>query len=127
QSTVGTRYSVDISQLVQAWINGGIANNGVMLEQVGDTTATNGNILSFGTNESTTQSQRPTLTITYSTQPSCVPGVPTALSQDQSGTTAVLHAAMNVTGGCTGHVAYTISDGSGTILTQNTPGVDTLN
>jgi hypothetical protein len=70
--------SVDIKDVVQSWVNGSKANNGILLKAADEaTTATS----SFRSNESSIQSNLPTLTIDYtipSTGKKCVEYVGTS-------------------------------------------------
>ena len=70
-SGVHRPYTLDVTQAVRGWVNGGLANNGLLLRSVDS----DGQVLLFASAEYSEPSLRPALVVTYFTgpQPSATP------------------------------------------------------
>lgn len=134
-SSAGTWYAFNIKDLTQAWINGSKANNGIILME--DAPSSSSGTKDFASSEYATVSQRPKLTVIYSSGTTPTP-TPTATPTPTTGPTPTsgvptsglkiwLKGDVGITKDASNYIStWADQSGNGLNATQGTSGVKPL-
>lgn len=106
----GSTNTWSLTGLVQGWVNGTVANNGVMLRLADETLARGGPC--YNDNANTDPAKRPKLTVTYTAPPS-VPDQLAPADATRFTTTPVLQARYRSPQGTSGKVNFVVKNGAG--------------
>jgi hypothetical protein len=96
--TLPQQYNMDLTSIASGWVNAAFVNEGLLLRQQGDTSATNGNILTFASSEATNSAQWPQLQVTYSLDYPTVSSLSASPSSAASGQTITFQANWSAAG-----------------------------